>query len=221
MNSERNLENGSINGSIIAIVALSVLSIILGVFSVWAYLNYADQKRDVDTKISTAAAEASRETSDKKEAEFAERERADTREFVGPADYGRLTFQYPKIWSAYQATDVSQGGSAVYRAYLHPFLVPPVEVDSNKFALSITIEQVLYDRKVSSYDKQIKSGDLKSSVYSDGTRTGTMLTGKFSKDAIGTAVLFKMRDRTLTVRTDGETFTKEFEKVLDTIDFNE
>lgn len=206
--------------NVIAIAGLLVLVVILGVFSVWSYLNYLDQKKDVDSKISDAAAKARLEQSDKDEADFAARENKDTRQFTGPSDYGRLTFEYPKKWSAYQATDVSEGGGATYEAYLNPDLVPPVS-EKQKFALRVTIEQITYDKAVASYNGLIKKGDLKSSVYNDGKHTGTMLTGNFNKDIIGTAVLIKMRDRTLTLRTDGETFKDVFDSILKTVNFNE
>lgn len=220
MKSYRSLERGAVKGSIIAIIGLFVLVAILGVFSVWAYLNYLEQKKDVDGRISDAAAQARLEQSEKDEADFAARENSNTKQFTGPSDYGRLTFDYPKHWSVYQATDVSEGGGATYEAYLNPDLVPPVS-ETQKFALRVTIEQVTYDKAVASYNSLVKKGDLKSSVYSDGEHTGTVLTGSFNDDIIGTAVLIKVRDRTLTLRTDGDTFKDVFTKILETVDFNE
>jgi len=220
MNSKRSLEKGAVRGSVIAISGLVVLVVVLGVFSVWAYLNYLNQKTDVDSKVSNASAKARLEQSDKDETDFAKREKEPMIQFNGPSDYGQLRFDYPKTWSAYQATDVSEGEGATYEAYLNPVLVPPVS-DTQKFALRITIEQTLYSKAVTDYDKLVKSGDLKSSVYSDGVHTGTMLTGSFNKDIIGTAVLMKMRDRTLTIRTDGDTFKDDFTALLKSVNFNE
>jgi len=220
MKTYRSLERGAVQRSVIAIVGLLLLVIVFGGFSVWSYLSYLDQKKDVDSKISDAAAKARLEQSDKDEADFAIRENKDTRQFSGPADYGHLTFDYPKKWSAYQATDVSEGGGATYEAYLNPDLVPPVS-DTQKFALRVTIEQITYDKAVASYDSLIKKGDLKSSVYNDGNHTGTLLTGSFNDDIIGSAVLIKLRDRTLTIRTDGDTFKDVFDAILKSVDFNE
>lgn len=220
MNTYRLHERGAVQRSLLAIIGLLLLVVILGVFGTWSYLNYLDQKKDVDGKISDAAAQARLEQSDKDEADFAARENKDTRQFSGPADYGHLTFDYPKKWSAYQATDVSEGGGATYEAYLNPDLVPPVS-ETQKFALRVKIEQITYDKAVASYNDEVKKGDLKSSVYSDGKHTGTMLTGTFNEDIIGTAVLIKMRDRTLTIRTDGDTFKDVFDAILKTVSFNE
>lgn len=217
---KRTSEIGAINASIFAIVALVLLVLVFGSFSIWAYVNYLGQKKDVDTKVADAVAQAKLDQSNKDEAAFAAREKEPMRQFVGPSDYGLLKFDYPKTWSAYQATDVSQGGGVTYQAYLNPVLVPPVS-DSTKFALRITIEQKTYDQSVASYQKLITSGALKSSVYSDGKLTGTELVGNFNKDIYGTAILLKMRDRTLTLRTDGDVFNDDFAALMKTVTFNQ
>jgi type VI protein secretion system component VasK len=216
----RTRETGAVNASIFAIVALVLLVLVFGSFSIWAYMNYMDQKKDVDSKIANAEAKAKLDQSTKDEATFAAREKEPMRQFVGPSDYGALKFDYPKTWSAYQATDVSKGGGVTYEAYLNPVLVPPVG-DSTKFALRITIEQKTYDQSVASYQKLITKGDLKSSVYSDGKMTGTKIVGNFNKDIYGTAILLKMRDRTLTLRTDGDVFNDDFAALLKTVSFNQ
>lgn len=220
MNVYRDREEGAINASIFAIIALVLLVLVFGSFSIWAYVNYTSQKQDVDSKISEATAKAVLAQSTKDETAFAAREKEPMRQFVGPSDYGRLTFDYPKTWSAYQASDVSKGGGVTYQAFLNPVLVPPVG-DSTKFALRITIEQKTYDQSVASYQKLIQKGDLKSGVYSDGNLTGTKLVGNFNKDIYGTEVLIKMRDRTLTLRTDGDVFINDFLALLKTVKFNQ
>lgn len=220
MNVHRNRDEGAINASIFAIIALVLLVLVFGSFSIWAYINYTDQKQDVDSKISEASAKAVLAQSNKDETAFAAREKEPMRQFVGPSDYGRLTFDYPKTWSAYQASDVSKGGGVTYQAFLNPVLVPPVS-DSTKFAIRITIEQKTYDQTLATYQKLIQKGDLKSGVYADGNLTGTELVGNFNKDIYGTAVLMKMRDRTLTIRTDGDVFINDFHALLKTVKFNQ
>lgn len=217
---KRLVERGAINGSVFAIVALVLLVLIFGSFGVWAYINYLDQKTNTDQKIEVATAAAVLESSEKLQAKFEEDEKKPLRLFVGPSDYGRLSFEYPKTWSAFQESDISQGGGVTYAAYLNPGVVPPVS-ETTKFALRITIEQKIYDKALDDYASLIKKGSLKSSVYVDGERTGTKLTGSFNKDIVGTAVLIKMRDRTLTLRTDGDTFLPDFEAILKTVTFNE
>ncbi len=220
MNRRRTYEVGAINGSVFAIIALIVLVLVFGSFSIWSYIHYVDQKQNVDSKVQEAVATAVLQENKKGEATLEKYKNENTTLFGGPADYGKLTFEYPKYWSAYQASDVSEGGGVTYEAYLNPVVVPPVG-DTTKFALRITIEQKTYDQSLAEYQKQIEKGELKSSPYSSGTHTGTMLVGNFNDDIYGTAVLMKMRDRTLTLRTDGDVFKDNFSNILKTVKFNE
>jgi len=216
-------QRGAINGSIIAIVTLSILVAVAGAFGGWAYIQYTDQKTNVDNMISTAKTEAAKEQEDADSVKFTKAAKEPLMTFSGPADYGHLTFQYPKTWSAYQATDIRQGGGVTYYAYLHPVFVPPTTPTDQKFALRIVIEQKTYESVLAGYDKQLKKGDLQSSAWTDNDNglTGTMLKGNFTTEIRGTAVLIKMRDRTLTVRTDSDIFNDDYKVVLKTLNFNQ
>lgn len=214
---QRKYEQGGVSGSLIAIIGLVILVLGAGSAAIWAYVNYNEQKTNVDGKIDLAVAEAKKEQSDADEVKFAEREKEPNRQFVGPDDYGRLTFMYPKTWSVYVARDVSKGGA--YEAYLNPVTVPPVS-NTQQYSLRVLVEEEDYDAIVKSYEKEVKKGELRSSVTSTNGHNGTRLDGNFTKDIRGSAVIYKIRDKTLTVRTDADTFKPDFEKIIKTIDFN-
>lgn len=210
-------ERGGISGSMLAIIGLSVLVLAAGSFAIWAFVNYNEQKTNVDGKIDLAVAEARKDQSDKEEAKFVEREKLPNHKFVGPDDYGRVTFDYPKTWSVFEATDIARGGS--YAAYLNPIVVPPLG-DRQRFALRVTIEEKDYDQVVKSYEEPVKKGDLRNTPTSANGHNGTRLDGNFSKDIRGAAVIYKIRDKTLTLRTDADTFKPDFELLIKTVDFN-
>lgn len=217
MNRRHKHEQGGISGSTLAIIGLIILFLGAGSTAIWAYVNYNEQKTNVDGKIDLAVAEAKKEQSDADEAKFAEREKEPNRQFVGPDDYGRLTFMYPKTWSVYVARDVSKGGS--YESYLNPVTVPPVS-NTQQFSLRVLVEEKDYDQVVKSYENDVKKGELRSSVTSANGHNGTRLDGNFTKDIRGSAVIYKIRDKTITIRTDADTFKPDFEKIITTIDFN-
>lgn len=203
--------------TIISVIA-SILFVGAAVFGVWAFLNYREQKSDVDAKIDIAVAEARKDQVDIDEAKFTERENAPDREFVGPDDYGQVSFMYPKSWSAYVHKDANRGGN--YEVYFHPVVVPPVTV-TERFALRVVIEEKDYDAVLATYDSLVKKGDLTSSSISANDHTGTRLDGDFTKDIRGSAALFKIRDKTLTVRTDANTFKEYFDALIQTISFKQ
>lgn len=220
-NSEINLplvQKRRVNGWMIGTIVTIILCIGLITLSVLLYISYNEQKTDVDGKINDAVSVAKKEQSDIENAKFIERDKEPNREFVGPDDYGRVTFNYPKTWSVYVGKDPSDGGK--FEAYLNPKVVPPVSVDQ-QFAIRVTIEQNDYDKVIASYNTLVKKGDLKVSSVSVDGNNGTRLEGNFSKNIRGLAVLYKIRDKTLTVRTDAETFSADFEKIITSIKFNQ
>lgn len=210
-------EQGAISGSLIAIIGLSVLVLATGSAAIWAYLSYNEQKTNVDGRIDLAVAEARKDQIDIEDVKFSQREKEPNREFVGPDDYGRLTFNYPKTWSVYEASDVTRGGN--YEAYLNPVTVPLISA-TQQYALRVLIEEKDYDQVVKSYETLVKKGDLRSGTASANGNSGTRLDGSFSKDIRGSAVIYKIRDKTVTLRTDADTFKPDFENLIKTINFN-
>jgi hypothetical protein len=213
----RSLESGSSKTwLIIGIVGIITTLVAVG-FLVWALINYIDQRDNVDTKVATAVAEARKVQADQDEAKFQVREKDPNRQFVGPEDYGRLVFDYPKTWSQFVEKDASTG--ATYQAYLNPVAVPPLS-NSTQFALRVLIESRDYDQVINSYQTVVRRGDLTSSTVKADEQTGTRLDGKFSNDIRGSAVIFKIRDKTVTLRTDAETFRADFNALVSSITFN-
>ncbi len=215
---KQNNAAGSIKSWMIATISLIIALVIAVSLAAWFYMNYVEQKTDVDSKIDQAVATAKKVQADEDEAKFLEREKEPKRQFVGPDDYGRVSFNYPKTWSVFVNKDASNGGT--YEAYLNPVTVPPVS-STQQFAIRVIIEEKDYDKAIAGYDALVKKGDLKSSsVKADGVN-GTRLDGSFSKDIRGSAVIFKIRDKTLTIRTDANTFNNDFNDLITTIKFNE
>ena len=65
-------EQGGISGSMIAIILLVILVLAAGSFAIWAYVNYDDQKTNVEGKIKLAVAEAEKTQSEEDEKKFAD-----------------------------------------------------------------------------------------------------------------------------------------------------
>jgi len=183
----------------------------------WALMNYLDQKDNVDTKVSSAVNTAVKAQADKDAADFQAEEKKPNRDFAGPEDYGALSFSYPKTWSVFVEKEASVAG--VYQAYLNPVSVPPISA-TQQFALRVTIESKDYDTVLNAYQPQVKKGELKSSAVKANGQDGTRLEGAFTKDIRGSAVIFKIRDKTVTMRTDADTFKADFNAIVASIAFN-
>lgn len=219
MISNKQTQLGAISGQLVAIVGLGVLVLVLGSVAIWAIVNYNEQKTDVDGRVGLAVAEAKKVQADEDEKKYLDREKEPLKKFVGPDDYGRLTFDYPKTWSVYIDKDAADGGE--YKAYFNPEAVPPTaNSETQQFALRVTIEQRDYDQVIQSYDGLVKKGDLQRNSSSSQGKQGNRLDGLFSKNIRGSAVIYRSRDKTITIQTDSQTFKSDFDKLAQTIEYN-
>lgn len=206
----------------IAVISLLVvLFIVAGSVAIWAYEKYQGASTNLNAQIDKAALVAQKKQADTDEAKFIAREKQPNQQFVGPDNYGRVTFDYPKTWSVYVASDVSTNGGT-YSAYLNPGVVPPIENASGpqQFALRVTIEQNTYSSVLQNYQQQIQGNLMTSSSFSANGHTATRFDGTFSDGIRGSVVVFQIRDKVLTVRTDANTFDSDFNNVIKTINFN-
>ena len=211
-------EQGMANPWLIVGIIFIVTTLAAAGGMTWALLNYFDQKDNVDTKVSSAVTKAVKTQADKDAADALAEANKLNRDFVGPEDYGALAFSYPKSWSTFVEKDASSTSTG-FSAYLNPISVPPLGA-SQQFALRITIETKDYDAALNTYQPQVKKGDLKSSAVKVNGQDGTRLDGAFTKDIRGSAIIFKIRDKTVTMRTDADTFKGVFDTLIATISFN-
>lgn len=210
-------ESGQANPLLIASILLALLSAGLAGFSVWAFTSYQDHKNNVDTKVTAAVTAAKSAQTKELEKQFVEREKQPFTKFNGPDDLGHVSFDYPKTWSVYVAKD---GGSGDYEAYFNPHIVPTVANDQ-PYATRVTISNTEYESTLKSFESAVKKGALKSSPITINNFTGIRLDGEFSKQLTGTAVVFKVRDKSLIVASDANTFKPDFDNViLKSLDFN-
>ena len=214
---KRSHESGMVHPLVVTAIVLSVLTVGLSAFSVWAYLSYQDQKNNVDPKIAAAVTQAKQEQTQADQKNFDEQEKLPNRQIIGPVDLGQVKLSYPKTWSVYVDHD---GGGNSYEAYFYPLVVPPLS-SNTPYALRISIINNQYDNVLSSYNERIKNGYLKASPVNTEGVDGTRLDGAFTNTVNGGMVLYKIRDKTLEVYTQSQNFMGDFNNtVLKTLEFN-
>lgn len=205
----------------IVIVLVSLIAVtFIGLF-IWMTVRYNEASEIEQSEINMAVADAVEENTTKMEAEFLEREKEPNRDFSGPADYGQLSFKYPKTWSVYVAKDASNGGD--YEAYFNPIEVEEVSKDTIN-ALRLIIRDKSFEEVVEEYRKEVEKKEAKLSVESvtiyDGT-PANRYTGIIPKtDLNGIVVIFKIRDKTAILQTDSLLFENDFNNLINTITFS-
>ena len=205
---------------VIVLLALTTVTFI-GLF-IWKQVQYDVVSEDVQGQIALAVAVAKDEQSEADEAEFAEREKYLYRSFSGPADYGQLSFEYPKTWSVYVAKDASNGGD--FEAYFNPIQVDAISNDTIN-ALRVIIRDEDFESVTQEYQRYLEDKDKPLSVTTitigEASTTANLYTGKIPNTELsGYIVIFKIRDKTAILRTDAVQFWGDFQRVLDTITFN-
>jgi hypothetical protein len=209
-------ELGMVHPLVITAIVLSIFTVGFGAFSVWAFLNYQDQKNNVDAKVAVAVADAKRAQSTTDQTAFAEQEKEPNRQIVGPADLGQVKLSYPKTWSVY----VEKQSSTAYEAYFFPLTVPAI-ASNTPYALRISIVDSKYESVLAAFNDRLKTGGLKASPITVSGVDGTRLDGVFTPTVNGSMVLFKIRDKTLQVYTQSQTYRADFDNtILKSLQFN-
>lgn len=208
----------------IVIIALSLLSVtFIGLF-VWMSMERNEAQTDLDSKIAVAVNEAEMEQATKLENDFLEREKYPFKTFAGPADYGTLSFEYPKTWSVYVAAAATKGGN--FNAYLNPVQVDAVS-DETINALRVSILNTSFDEVTKNYQKTVDDEDVNFTIEStkigkNGSIVANRYTGTIPKtENNGIIVTFKIRDKTAILQTDSVLFQADFDKLLGTVTFVE
>lgn len=220
-NNRQSSQSGAVNSLLLAVIGLLVVVVALSGLSAWLFVQYRDQKVNVDSKIAVAEAAAKKQQAEEDELKIKIIEEEPNREFAGPEDFGRLSFSYPKNWSVYISDDPEESSRGKFSAYLNPIVVPPTSSKSARFALTVLIENAAYDKVLEKYRRSIEKGEMTSSPITVNGHEGTRLEGLIEKDVKGHMVLFRVRDKTITVSTEAETFKEYFDKIVPTIDFND
>lgn len=208
-------ERGSVNGWMIGTIGCLILFLIAGSLAIWAYMQYSHEKSNVDSKVAIEVAKGKSEQAESDQKKFSEEAKNPRIEFVGPSEYGRVSFMYPKTWSVYIENDGSNRGD--YKAYLNPVAVPSASNKASRFALRLEIINKNLDTVLNDYQSRLKKGELTSSSTEFNGISATRIDGTFEKELRGSVVLMKVRDKTIRFSTDADTFKPDFQTILGTV----
>lgn len=208
-------QKGYVNSWMIMAIGAFVLFLIAGGFAIWSFMEYSQTKNGVDARVQVETAKAKAEQAESDQKKFSEEAKNPRIEFVGPSEYGRVSFMYPKTWSVYIDRDGSDRGD--YVAYLHPKEVPSIHNKDSRFAMRLEIINKDFNTVLKNYEQKVKKGELSSSSVEFNGIAATRIDGAFSKELRGTVVLMKVNDKTIRFSTDADTFKPDFEAVLKTL----
>jgi len=202
---------------VLPFVIVTLLTIGFGVFSIWAFTNYNEQKDNVDIIVASAITEAQKQQETELRAEFAEEQKSPNKTYISPQALGSVKIVYPKSWSAY--VKEQETSSVKLDGYFHPNFVPDSSSDT-LFALRIETSSNSYTRELDTYQRDVEDGTLKAkSITISGTK-GTRLDGEIDNDVQGAMILLPLRDRTLKVWTESTNFMGDFNNVVSKLTYS-
>lgn len=185
-------------------------------FALWAFMGRQDYKDNSDQKAAAASAEVRVATQAEDAAKYAEEAKNPLKTFTGPSDFGGVTVQYPKTWSAYAVQGGSRGSTPL-DAYFHPDVVPDVAAQASVFALRIEIVDQAYSQVLAKYESAVKAGEVTVSPYKLAkvpTIVGSRVDGQIESAKRGSMVLFPLRNVTLMVWTETDQYLKDFNDII-------
>lgn len=209
-------QSGSANVTILLIATIVLLVLSIG-FGAWAYASMSDYKNNSDKKSAEAVAAAEAAQKTKLDAEYAEKEKSPNKVYVGPSAYGSVSFSYPKTWSGYVESTNTQ---TPVDGYFHLDIVPGVQ-SKVPYGLRVQVSSQPYDQVVMTYQQNIDKGSLKAAAYlppkmagNPNASAGLKFDGQLTENTTGSAVVLKLRDKTLLVWTEVPERVKDFNDII-------
>lgn len=196
--------------NIIAVVIIVVVAACgIGAF-IWSYSQMV-YYRDNSEEIAYLAAEVAKKEQYKVDEEtFNEKMKQPYAEFVGPADFGSISFNYPRTWSAYNIQNDSKG----YEVVFYPGVIPPMD-DNMSIALKVQVINNEYEDELSYHEDATKEGALSAApITISDNQEGIIFNGNLEDDFTSSFVLLKLRDKTLLIQTDTDKFLSDFNDII-------
>lgn len=207
-------QQGSVDSWLVAFVLTLVLLLGSLGFGFAMFSSRQDYKNNADQKISDAVGSAQETLTQKKEAEFLEREKQPLRTYTGPAAYGSLAISYPKTWAAY--IDESGKSSSPVDGYLNPAFVPGLQ-DNPIVALRFQVIDTAYAQAIKNLEPQVKLGKIKTVPFvatKVPSITGVRVDGEVAVKKTGAMIILPLRDKTLKIWTESPQFVPDFNDII-------
>lgn len=204
-------QGGYVSSTFVSLVIAVVFLLGAIGFGGWAFASRQDYKNNSDQKAAKAADASKAATEAAGAIKYAEEAKNPLKTHKGPDQFGGVTVQYPKTWSAYVIED---GRSATpVNDYFYPDVVPGVDTKGNAYSLRIQVVDQAYDRVIESYKNDV---DTKKVTATPATLpkvsnvVGTRFTGQIERDKQGSAIILPMRNMTLKIWTESADYLPDF-----------
>ena len=212
----RKNQNGSAAGLVVLLIVL-VLSLFGSLaFGFWAYSGRQNYKNNTDQIVAAAVTKAVEQTQQDDTVKNAEADKNPLRSYISPPQFGSVTIQYPKTWSAYVDDSGSGGGSQV-NGYFQLGTVPSTTNPASVFALRLQVLSQPYSSSLQQYTNTGTNAPITAVPFSPpkvSSAVGVRLTGQILPNKQGDMIILPLRDKTLLLWTESSSFEADFNKYI-------
>ena len=200
---------------------LGVLLLVTLVFAVWAFVGMTDYKNNSDKKSESAVASALAEQKTKLDAEYAEKEKSPYETYQASSEFGSLKLTYPRTWGMYVDAKLS-GGSSTLDGYAHPNFVPGINSGDTSYALRYQVVSQDYVSVMKTFDASIKGSKASVTAFVPEkvpTVKGSKIVGEVSSKKTGVMYVLQLRDKTIKIWTESNSYAADLDKIINTLTF--
>lgn len=205
-------QDGAANALLLPLIVAILLLIGAASFGYWAYGSRQDYKNNTDEKIAAAVSSAKQQESSLKDQQFAEAEKNPLKTYNGPQQYGSMSIQYPKTWSAY--VDATGSGQSSFDAYFQPDTVPAIEDETNNYALRVQVLGQSYSDTLNSFSSQTGITVSPYSLPKVSKVIGVKVTGQIADNKSGEMIVLPLRGSTLEIYTEAQQYESDFNNTI-------
>ena len=182
-------------------------------FGIWAYSERGTYKNETDKIVAKEVELAEQRVATEKDKEFLEKEKVPHKKYVAPSISGSVSVEYPKTWAAF----ITEGkNSKPLDGYLHPDFVPGT-ASGTAFALRIELVERSYDAELRQHESKVRSGKVAITPFRAEQVPdvlGARVEGEINTGQKDIMVLFPVRDKTLKISTESESFYNDFNNII-------
>lgn len=206
---------GFISALLLWVIILAFLFVCVAGFAAWAFMGRQDYKNHSDDKAAAAALQSKKDTQAADAVQYAEEAKNPLKTYVGPSQFGSVTVQYPKTWSAYVVEDART--ATPVDTFFHPDTVPNVANLENSYSLRIRVVQQPYDQVLNGFTPSVKNNKVTVSPYAlpkVPTVVGSRVDGQITTKKQGSMILLPMRNLTLEIWAEAAQYQPDFNNII-------
>ncbi|HPR09062.1 MAG TPA: hypothetical protein PLT04_00650 [Candidatus Saccharibacteria bacterium] len=195
------------------VMGLALIGLII--FGAWSFGERSTYKSKSDQLVATAVAENTKKVQAEEAVKYAEAAKNPLKTYVGPDAYGSVRMEFPKTWSAYNQ-GIPNGATPV-DVFLNPDIVPPVNAQDATFALRVQVLASTYSSVLGQYTAQQRTGKVTVAPFrltAVPSVVGSRVDGQITPKKQGSVIILPLRDKTLKVWTESETFMNDFNNII-------